>query len=88
MPKFTVENGKSYEAKIKLVGFEVMASNDQVVDKLRELGFSNLEVTGEGDIRDASGTWTGQTATVDLPEQIAKIDEVVIAYTDDGKKLA
>jgi len=85
MPKFTVETNKSYLATIRLTGFEVMATNYQVGQKLNDLGFRNVEVNGDGDLREASGTWLGVNTTVELPEQVAKIEEVKIEYVDDPK---
>jgi hypothetical protein len=76
MTKFTVETGKTYQADIHLGGFESFAGNDLVASKFAELGFVNITVTGSGGERVAVGKWTGNSATVELPEQVINPHEV------------
>jgi len=68
--QFTVEPDKSYWAKIRLLGFMTIATNSQIADKFKELGFVDVEVKGKGEVRIASGKWTGVEATVDLPKEV------------------
>lgn len=84
--KFTVEQGKSYEARIKLTGVEAWASNDMIVAKFEELGFINVHVSGSGGSRNATGTWPLQTTTVDMPPQVVHAEAVQLVYDDDSKK--
>ena len=76
MTDFTVVKGKLYKAKIVLEGFEELASNDMIVDKLQEAGFSNIVVTGNGSEREATARWDGNDTTADIPPEITDIQEV------------
>jgi hypothetical protein len=91
MADFTVEHGKSYQAKLLLQGLETWASNEMVAAKFGDLGFVDVKVTGSSNIRVASGTWTGNTATVDLPSQVLQAEELTantVPYTIDQVKVA
>jgi len=68
--QFTVETDKSYWAKLRLTGFMTMATNKQIADKFKELGFVDIEVKGSDEVRMASGKWPGQPTTVDLPKEV------------------
>lgn len=75
MSQFTVEPNKSYWAKLRLTGFQTMATNGMISDKFEKLGFTNINVKGSGEVRVASGTWTGGNETVDLPQQVVEAQE-------------
>jgi hypothetical protein len=63
--------GARYSGTITLSGFEALASNDMVKEKLEGGGFSNVTVSGSGSSRQAQGTWT-KAATADgaVPPQV------------------
>lgn len=60
-------------ASFVLSGLEVFASNNQVADKLTELGFKGVVVTGGGAKRDAVGVWSKASMNVPLPEQVRSV---------------
>jgi len=84
--KYTVKTGMRYYAQIKLTGFEVLASNEQIAAKLAAAGFSHISVTGNGDYRGASATWLGKDATADIPSEIYHV-EIIGSVTGGGKAL-
>jgi hypothetical protein len=68
---------KNYHAQIELKGFiETIAPNTMVVQKLIDAGFTDVQVTGTGKYRYATGKWTKPTQKVQLPEQIKNVTEV------------
>lgn len=77
MEEFTVVKGKRYKAEIQLSGFEVMADNDKIANILSEAGFSNIDVTGEGDTREVQATWPGETVTGPIDRHIYNLAEVI-----------
>jgi len=83
---FTVEKDKSYTAIIRLAGMETWASNDMLMQKFEELRFTNVNVTGSGDRREAVGTWTDQTTTVSLPSQVTHAEEVKLVFDGGSEK--
>ena len=84
--KYTVKQGVRYYAQIKLSGFEALASNDQIAEKLKAAGFSDVLVTGNGANRGASATWLGKDATADIPSEIYHV-EIIGSVTGGGKAL-
>ncbi len=64
---------KRYRADIHLGFFEQVASNNQIVDKLTDAGFTSVTVWGSGRDRQAEGVWSGSETDVDLPEQISHV---------------
>lgn len=84
--KYTVKNGVRYYAQIKLTGFEVLATNEQIAEKLKAAGFTDISVTGDGDYRGASATWIGKDTTANIPSEIYHI-EVIGAVGGGGKAL-
>jgi len=78
MAKFTVEKDKSYQAIIQLAGFEALASNEMIMEQLQNVGFADVEVTGDGNRREAIGIWPKETVTANLPSQIVSVEEVEI----------
>jgi len=73
MPRYTVEKGKRYQAKIQLGLLQSIASNDMVAGKFRELGFTDVAVTGSGSTRVAKGLWPYDDATADIPDEVSEI---------------
>jgi len=69
--KMLLERGTKYQADLSLGFFERLASNDTIVEKLEEAGFTEVHVWGSNSIRHAQGTWGGPTQEVELPSQIA-----------------
>lgn len=76
MPRFTVEKGKRYRARIHLGLLQSLASNDMVADKLREAGFTDVVVTGSGSARTAEGVWPGDSASADIPDEVTDISVI------------
>mgnify|MGYP001262291682 CR=1 FL=1 len=80
MAVFTVRQGRRYRATITLGWLERWASNDEIAEKLRAVGFSNVTVTGSGWTRVADASWPGPDTTGEMPSQITQ----VIDTTDTG----
>ena len=80
MAVFTVRQGRRYRATITLGWLERWASNDEIAEKLRAAGFSNVTVTGSGWTRVADASWPGPDTTGEMPTQITQ----VIDTTDTG----
>lgn len=76
MGTFTVNRGKRYRATIKLGLFERLASNETVAGKFREVGFDDVDVTGSGRQRLATGRWPHEDATAEIPPQVWDIKEI------------
>lgn len=77
MATHTVTKGERYKAKIRLEGFECWASNDEVADKFREVGFTDVVVTGSDSYREAEGTWDGEdNVSAEIPTQVTDIETV------------
>jgi hypothetical protein len=76
MAHFTVENGKRYQATINLGFVQRLASNDMVADKFREAGFTDVTVTGAGRTRLARGSWSGDNASAEIPDEVGHIDQI------------
>ncbi len=76
MPRFTVRQGKRYRATIKLGFVQALASNDMVADKFREVGFTDVAVTGSGRTRFAIGAWPHADQAAEIPDEIDHIDEI------------
>jgi kumamolisin len=73
---FTVHQGHRYSATVTLSGFEQLASNSTVEDKLTGLGFRDVAVTGSGGTRQAVGIWTGPDTTVQLDPHLSNITDL------------
>lgn len=76
MPRFTVEKGKRYAAKINLGLLQSVASNEMVADKFREIGFTDVEVKGSGRTRNATGLWPHDDASAEIPSEVSDITMV------------
>lgn len=74
--RFTVRTGRRYKAMISLGFFEQMASNDMIADKLEEVGFTDVTVSGNGAKREALALWTGPDTTAEMPPQLVSAVEL------------
>lgn len=73
MPRFTVQKGKRYQAKIRLGLLQSVASNDMVAEKFREVGFTDVIVTGSGGTRIAEGVWPHDDTSAEVPSEISGV---------------
>lgn len=73
---FTVHRGRRYRATLRLSGFEQIAGNDLIGDKLTSYGFKDVVVTGSGATRIAIGTWGGNDTTAQLDPHIVSVEEL------------
>ena len=73
-----LERGASYRATIVLSGMETLASNEQVAERLQSLvgPWKPLSVTGSGGVRRATGTYAGNTRTVERPGNVTEFERV------------
>jgi hypothetical protein len=69
MATYTVRNGRRYQAKIRLGLFQSVASNEQVADKFRDVGFTDVSVSGSGRDRMGTGLWPHPDATAEIPDE-------------------
>ena len=76
MADFTVEKGKRYRATITLGMLQSMASNETVAQKLTEAGFTDVNVTGSGRTRTATGHWAKETVSGAIPQEISGISQL------------
>ena len=70
MARFTVKQGRRYQANLRLGLLQSWASNDTVGGKFEEVGFTDVEVTGSGRNRLAKGLWPHPDTSADLPAEI------------------
>jgi hypothetical protein len=73
---FTVRQGRRYHATVKLRGLEQWATNEMIADRLRRLGFTEIEVKGTGPIREAQARWPGPDTTSPIDEHLANVFEL------------
>ena len=78
MAIYTVCKGKRYRATITLGFFQRLASNETVADKFREVGFTDVEVSGSGRNRLGKGLWPQEDATAEIPDEITSISEIEV----------
>jgi hypothetical protein len=74
MATYTVRKGKRYRARIRLGLFQGVASNELVADKFREVGFTEVSVSGSGRDRLSTGVWPHPDATAEIPDEITSIE--------------
>jgi hypothetical protein len=53
-----------------------VASNDMVADKFREVGFTDVVVTGSGGTRIAEGVWPHDDAAAEIPSEVSDISMI------------
>ena len=75
MTQFTVRKGRRYSATIELGWLEQIADNETIAARLRQVGFADVVVTGDGGRRTAEALWPGEDTTASLPPQIAEVIE-------------
>ena len=78
MPVYIVRQGRRYRAKIALGLLEQIASNEMIAEKLREAGFIEVSVIGDGRTREAEALWPLADASADIPAQVAEIEEIEV----------
>ena len=78
MKLYTVRQGRRYRARIELGLFEQVASNGMIAERLREAGFAEVNVTGEGRTREAEALWPVADTSAEIPAQIAEIEEIEV----------
>ena len=78
MPRFTVQKGKHYQASINLGFVQAVASNAMVADKFREVGFTDVVVTGSGTTRFAKGLWPHADTAAEIPGEIGHIEQIEV----------
>lgn len=76
MPRFTVQKGKRYQARISLGLLQSVASNAMVADKFREVGFTDVVVTGSGSTRVAEGVWPHDDTSAEIPSEVSDINMI------------
>jgi hypothetical protein len=76
MPICTVRQGRRYRATISLSWWEQIASNDMIAKQLRDVGFTEVSVVGNGQTREVEALWSGPDATAEMPSQVASIGEI------------
>ena len=70
---YILEKGAAYIADVKLTWLQNVATNEDVADKFRELGFTEVVVTGSGRNRQVSGMWNGQTQKIQVPDSVRNV---------------
>jgi hypothetical protein len=78
MSTFTVHRGKRYRAIISLSWWEQIATNEMIAQKLRDVGFSEVKVTGEDHLREAKALWPLKDTTAQIPSQVSSIQEIEV----------
>lgn len=73
---FTLQRGKRYRSTLTLGFIERLLDNEVIAEKFREAGFTDVKVTGHGEIRHAEGVWNSDDARPTYPPQISDISEV------------
>lgn len=76
MEAFTVQQGRRYQATIRLSFVQSVASNERVAAKFREVGFTDVVATGSGRRRIAKGSWPHDDATAEIPDEVTHIREI------------
>ena len=69
----TVQQGHYYSATVTLNRFEQGASNETIAGMFEHVGFTNALVTGTGAIRQARGSWSAPTTTVQLDSHLSNV---------------
>jgi hypothetical protein len=74
---YTLKRGRRYAATISLGFVERLADNEMIAEKFRAAGFSDVTVTGSGNVRYAEGLWSADDITpASVPEQVTEISEI------------
>lgn len=74
---FHLEHLATYRARVQPRWYEsAFATDNAVIAKLREAGFSSVDVMYQDGKRYARGTWTGDDCDVDLDELAPQLKDV------------
>lgn len=73
---FTVRQGRRYHATVKLRGIEQWATNETIAERLRKVGFSEIEVEGSGHTREARARWPKPDSTSSIDEHLINVFEL------------
>ncbi len=77
MASYTLKRGRRYAATISLGFVERLADNETIAEKFRAAGFSDVTVTGSGNIRHAEGVWSADDIMPSsVPEQVTDMSEI------------
>jgi hypothetical protein len=76
MSPYTVHKGKRYRATIWLNWLEQIANNNSIAQKLRDVGFAQVSVTGAGHFREAKAIWPLNDASAEVPPQVKSVQEI------------
>jgi hypothetical protein len=68
-----LEQGKRYSASLSLGLIERVAGNETIATKFRDVGFTDVAVTGSGASRAVTGVWPADTREVALPAQVVAV---------------
>lgn len=72
-----LEKYSKYQGAISLTkGEAFIASNNYLKRELEKAGFTNVEVTGSGTQRNATGVWSRETMEAALPKQVTEIKKL------------
>jgi hypothetical protein len=71
--KVKLQAQRQYAATITLTGLDLLASNSVISTKLRKAGFVQVQVSGIGKTRTATGRWNGASTEADLPPQVTHV---------------
>lgn len=72
-----LEQGQEYQAQIQLNKLQALGSNSDVKVKFEELGFTRVTVSGDGQLRQAKGTWSQPTTTIEKPSQVVYVIKAI-----------
>lgn len=75
--KAKLEKGEKYWGSVRLSFVESVASNDRVAQEFRDLGFTDVQVQGSGQVRTATGVWNGGNQEFELPQRVISFSKAV-----------
>ena len=78
MASYTVHKGRRYRATITLGFFQRLASNDTVAGKFREVGFTEVDVSGSGRNRLGQALWPLADASAEIPDEVTSVSEIEV----------
>jgi hypothetical protein len=72
----TITTGHRYSATVTLSFVEAFADNSRIASVLISAGFADVAVTGSGNTRTATGTWTGATMTRAVDPHLSNVRDL------------
>jgi len=66
----TIEQNTYYRGYVTLEGIQSIATNSLVINKIIDLGFTDVKAEGKGKNRIATGKWLGTTREYEPPKTI------------------